>query len=113
LAPVWETLGEKYAKNSNIVMYVHSRLLTHTELISSAQMDATLNDIPPSAPFKVQGFPTLKFKPAGSLEFIDYNGDRSLESLIEFVEINKRSADVEDEDEVEEEEDDVIEHDEL
>jgi protein disulfide-isomerase A1 len=83
------------------------------ELTTSAQMDATLNDIPPSAPFKVQGFPTLKFKPAGSLEFIDYNGDRSLESLIEFVEINKRSADVEDEEEVEEEEDDVIEHDEL
>jgi len=84
------------------------------ELTISAQMDATLNDIPPSAPFKVQGFPTLKFKPAGSLEFIDYNGDRSLESLIEFVEINKRSADVEDEEEVEEEDDDdVIEHDEL
>ena len=37
-----------------------------------------------------------------------------MESLIEFVEINKRSADVEDEEEVEEEEDDnVIEHDEL
>lgn len=31
------------------------------------------------------GFPTLKFKPAGSKEFIDYNGDRSLESLIDFV----------------------------
>jgi protein disulfide-isomerase A1 len=77
-------------------------------------MDATLNDIPPSAPFKVQGFPTLKFKPAGSLDFIDYNGDRSLESLIEFVETNKRSesGDVEDEEE-EEEDDDVIEHDEL
>ena len=78
-------------------------------------MDATLNDIPPSAPFKVQGFPTLKFKPAGSLEFIDYSGDRSLESLIEFVEINKRSAAVDDDEEVEdeEEEDDVIGHDEL
>jgi protein disulfide-isomerase A1 len=114
LAPVWETLGEKYAKNSNIVMYVYPTYSSRNhKLTTSAQMDATLNDIPPSAPFKVQGFPTLKFKPAGSLEFIDYNGDRSLESLIEFVEINKRSADVEDEDEVEEEEDDVIEHDEL
>jgi protein disulfide-isomerase A1 len=78
-------------------------------------MDATLNDIPPSAPFKVQGFPTLKFKQAGSLDFIDYNGDRSLESLIEFVETNKKSASVgaEDEDEYEEEEEDVVEHDEL
>jgi protein disulfide-isomerase A1 len=80
-------------------------------------MDATLNDIPPQAPFKVQGFPTLKFKPAGSLEFVDYNGDRSLESLIEFVETNKKSeagAGAGDEDEEEfEEEDDVVEHDEL
>jgi len=79
-------------------------------------MDATLNDIPPQAPFKVQGFPTLKFKQAGSLDFIDYNGDRSLESLIEFVETNKKSesgaGDVEDEEEFEEE-DDVVEHDEL
>lgn len=49
-------------------------------------MDATENDIPPSAPFRVSGFPTLKFKPAGSREFVDYEGDRSLESLIEFVE---------------------------
>jgi protein disulfide-isomerase A1 len=77
-------------------------------------MDATLNDIPPSAPFKVQGFPTLKFKPAGSLDFIDYNGDRSLESLIEFVELNKKSEEgVEDVEEEEFEEEDVIEHDEL
>jgi len=48
-------------------------------------MDATENDVPPSAPFEVAGFPTLKFKPAGGRDFIDYNGDRSLESLIEFV----------------------------
>ena len=49
-------------------------------------MDATENDLPPSVPFRVSGFPTLKFKPAGARDFIDYEGDRSLESLIEFVE---------------------------
>jgi protein disulfide-isomerase A1 len=49
-------------------------------------MDATENDLPPSVPFRVSGFPTLKFKQAGSREFLDYEGDRSLESLIEFVE---------------------------
>lgn len=79
-------------------------------------MDATENDIPPQAPFRVQGFPTLKFKPAGVNEFVDYNGDRSLESLIEFVELNRRSEGGEEDVEVEEEfeeEDDVIEHDEL
>ena len=48
-------------------------------------MDATANDIPPSAGFQVSGFPTIKLKPAGTRDFIDYEGDRSLESLIEFV----------------------------
>jgi protein disulfide-isomerase A1 len=84
-------------------------------------MDATENDIPPQAPFKVSGFPTLKFRPAGSSEFVDYNGDRSLESLIEFIEANRASSggeelgkrEVEEEAEVEEEEDDAPEHDEL
>jgi protein disulfide-isomerase A1 len=84
-------------------------------------MDATANDIPPQATFRVQGFPTLKFRPAGSSEFVDYNGDRSLESLIEFIESNKvskgekvvaRDEAAEAEEEWEEEED-VPEHDEL
>ena len=55
-------------------------------------MDATENDIPPQAPFRVQGFPTLKFRPAGSADFMDYSGDRSLDSLIEFVETHRTSA---------------------
>ena len=49
-------------------------------------MDATENDLPPSVDFRVSGFPTLKFKPAGSKDFVDYNGDRSFESLVEFIE---------------------------
>lgn len=72
-------------------------------------MDATLNDIPPAAPFKVSGFPTLKFRPAGSSEFVDYSGDRSLESLIEFIESKKNSSpagEVEDD----EDEDDIEDH---
>ncbi|KAL7419228.1 protein disulfide-isomerase precursor [Cryptotrichosporon argae] len=77
LAPIWETLGERYAANANVVI---------------AQMDATENDIPPAAPFRVQGFPTLKFRPAGQADFIDYNGDRSLESLVEFVETHRQSG---------------------
>jgi protein disulfide-isomerase A1 len=54
-------------------------------------MDSTTNDLPKSAGFKIAGFPTLKFKPAGSKEFIDYDGDRSLESLIEFVQTNAKN----------------------
>lgn len=68
-------------------------------------MDATENDLSPSVDFRITGFPTLKFKPAGSKEFIDYGGERSLESLIEFVEeqaVNplkpKPSASAEDDD---------------
>ena len=83
----------------------------------SAQMDATENDIPPQAPFRVQGFPTLKFRPAGSSDFVDYSGDRSLDSLVEFVETNRRSADAggeeDDLEEEEEEEEASPEHDEL
>lgn len=51
-------------------------------------MDATENDLPPSAPFSISGFPTIKFKKAGTKDFIDYDGDRTLESLIAFVEEN-------------------------
>jgi len=78
LKPTWDSLGEKYAA-------VKDKLVI-------AKMDATENDIPPSAPFRVSGFPTIKFKPAGGREFIDYEGDRSLEALIEFVESNAKNS---------------------
>lgn len=54
-------------------------------------MEATENDLPPTVPFRVSGFPTLKFKKAGTRDFIDYDGDRSLESLIAFVEENAKN----------------------
>jgi protein disulfide-isomerase A1 len=54
-------------------------------------MDATSNDLSASAGFKISGFPAIKFKPAGSKTFIDYEGDRSLESLIEFVQTNAKN----------------------
>jgi len=71
LKPTWDSLGDHYAKVS--------------ERITIAKMDATENDIPPEVPFRVTSFPTLKFKKAGTREFLDYSGDRTLESLIEFV----------------------------
>ncbi|GJJ07568.1 hypothetical protein Clacol_001771 [Clathrus columnatus] len=78
LKPTWDSLGERYSD-------IQDRLLI-------AKMDATENDIPPSAGFHVSGFPSIKFKAAGTTEFIDYNGDRSLESLIEFVEANAKNS---------------------
>ena len=55
-------------------------------------MEAQENDLPPSVPFRVSGFPTIKFKPAGSRDFIDYEGDRSYESLISFVEEHAKNS---------------------
>ena len=55
-------------------------------------MEATENDLPPSAPFQISGFPTIKFKPAGSRDFIDYDGDRSLESFVAFVEEHAKNS---------------------
>ncbi len=55
-------------------------------------MEATENDLPTSVPFHVSGFPTIKFKRAGSPDFIDYEGDRTLESLVEFVEANAKNS---------------------
>jgi protein disulfide-isomerase A1 len=55
-------------------------------------MEAPENDLPSSVPFRVTGFPTLKFKPAGSKEWVDYDGDRSLESLIAFVDEHAKNS---------------------
>jgi protein disulfide-isomerase A1 len=78
LKPIWESLGDRYAA-------IKDRILI-------AKMEAQENDLPPSAPFRVAGFPTLKFKPAGSRNFLDYDGDRSLESLIAFVEESAKNS---------------------
>ncbi|EMD40736.1 hypothetical protein CERSUDRAFT_111314 [Gelatoporia subvermispora B] len=72
LKPTWDSLGDRYVN-------VKDRIVI-------AKFEATENDLPPSVPFRISGFPTLKFKKAGTREFIDYDGDRSLESLITFVE---------------------------
>jgi len=78
LKPIWDSLGEHFKD-------VKDRL-------TIAKMEATENDLPPSATFRVAGFPTIKFKPAGTREFLDYDGDRSLENLIAFVEENAKNS---------------------
>ncbi|KAG0336836.1 protein disulfide-isomerase precursor, partial [Podila horticola] len=75
LAPIYDELGELY-KGSNIVI---------------AKIDATANDLPASLPFKVGGFPTIKFRKAGSSEYIDYTGARTKEALVEFLSKNAAS----------------------
>jgi len=78
LAPIFETLAEKYADFKDTLVI--------------AKLEAQENDLPASVPFRISGFPTLKFKPAGGRDFIDYEGDRSLESLIAFVEENSKNS---------------------
>jgi len=67
LAPIWEELGQKYKDHANIVI---------------AMSDATANEF---EDVEVQGFPTLKFFPAGG-EMQDYNGGRTLEDFVKFLE---------------------------
>lgn len=71
LAPVWEQLGEAAAKQDPSIVI--------------AKLDGTENDIPEEAGFDVSGFPTLKFFKADTNEMIDYDGDRSIEDLSEFI----------------------------
>ncbi|KAJ7283611.1 protein disulfide isomerase [Mycena rebaudengoi] len=71
LKPIWDDLGNKYSSLK--------------DTLTIAKMEAQENDLPPSVPFTIQGFPTLKFKRAGTREFIDYEGDRSFESLEAFL----------------------------
>jgi len=67
LAPIWDELGEKYKDHPNIVI---------------AKSDATANEF---ADVEVQGFPTIKFFPAGG-EMQDYNGGRTLDDFVKFLE---------------------------
>ncbi|KAG2077373.1 protein disulfide isomerase [Suillus decipiens] len=78
LTPIWASLGDHFAE-------VKDQLVI-------AKMESTENDLPASVPFRISGFPTLKFKPAGSREFIEYSGDRELESLVAFVEEHAKNS---------------------
>ena len=72
LAPIWEEFAESLG----------------TDKIVIAKMDATVNDLPSDTPFQVSGFPTLKLFQAKTGKVINYEGDRSLSSLISFVKEN-------------------------
>ncbi|KAF9417659.1 protein disulfide-isomerase precursor [Podila epigama] len=69
LAPIYDEIGSLY-KGSDIVI---------------AKIDATANDLPPSVPFHVDGYPTIKFRKAGSKDYIDYKGERSKEGFVSFL----------------------------
>ncbi|KAF9300308.1 protein disulfide-isomerase precursor [Mortierella antarctica] len=76
LAPIYDELGELYKDADDIVI---------------AKIDATANDLPASLPFKVDGYPKIKFRKAGSSKYIDYNGERTKEAFVEFLSKNAAS----------------------
>jgi len=69
LAPIFDELAQAFSGASSVVI---------------AKIDATANDVSPK--FGVRGFPTLKLFPANNKESpIDYNGDRSLPDMTNFI----------------------------
>ncbi|KAL2623345.1 hypothetical protein R1flu_003550 [Riccia fluitans] len=69
LAPEYEKLGSMFKKTKNV-------------LIGKVDCD---DHKPLCSKFGVQGFPTIKWFPAGSQEPKDYSGGRTVEALSEFV----------------------------
>ena len=70
LAPIWDQLGEKYAKHDQVVI---------------AKMDSTANEIDIES-VAVKGFPTLFFfKGNDKANPVKYEGARELKDLLEFT----------------------------
>jgi len=67
LTPIWDKLAEKFEDNPEIVI---------------AKMDSTANEV---EEVKVQSFPTLKYFPKEG-GVVDYNGGRTLEDFVKFLE---------------------------
>jgi len=78
--------------SSHVRLFQSAYFRAESTSLHSAKIDSPENDLPPSVPFRVSGFPTLKFKPAGTREFLDYEGDRSLDSLVAFVRANAKNS---------------------
>lgn len=57
--------------------------LAGVETLVIAKMDSTKNDAP--ADYKVKGFPTIHFFPAGSKTGIAYESERELKNFVEFL----------------------------
>ncbi|XP_067441211.1 protein disulfide-isomerase A2 [Thunnus thynnus] len=93
LTPIWEQLGEKYDDHDDIII---------------AKMDATANEV---ESIDIQGFPTLKYFPAGGKEVVDYTGKRDLETMSKFLDdggvLPKEESDEDDEDDEDEDDDDA------
>merc|ERR1711971_396013 len=95
LAPIWDKLGEKYKDHESIVI---------------GKMDSTANEL---EDIKVQGFPTIKLIQKETNKIIDYNGERTLDGFVKFLESGGVHGAAAEGDDEEEDEDDDLGHDEL
>jgi len=96
LEPIYNQLGEKYAKSESILI---------------AKMDSTANELEHT---KIQSFPTIILYQKGDNKKIEYNGERTLEGISKFLETGgEYGMAAQDEDEEEDEDDDLPRKDEL
>ncbi|GJZ07741.1 disulfide-isomerase-like protein [Tanacetum coccineum] len=72
LAPVLDEVAVSFEKDSDVVI---------------AKLDGTQNDIP-SDTFDVKGYPTVYFKSSKG-KYMPYDGDRTKEAIIEFIQKNR------------------------
>lgn len=73
LAPIYEELAKAVKGFPEIVI---------------AKMDGADNDLPSDTPYKVNGYPTLKFYQAGTKTVIDYDSERTLDGFLAFLKQN-------------------------
>ncbi|TKY56132.1 disulfide-isomerase protein [Spatholobus suberectus] len=76
LAPILEGVAVSYQSNPDVII---------------AKLDATANDIPRET-FDVQGYPTLYFRSASG-KISQYDGNRTKEDIIDFIEKNRDKSD--------------------
>ncbi|XP_037025397.1 protein disulfide-isomerase [Bradysia coprophila] len=80
LAPIFDQLGEKYKDSETVVI---------------AKIDSTANELEHT---KITSFPTLKYYKKGDNEVVDYNGERTLEGFVKFIESGGQQVEEEAED---------------
>ncbi|KAH7671078.1 protein disulfide-isomerase A1 protein [Dioscorea alata] len=71
LAPILDEVAVSFENDANVII---------------AKMDATANDVPNE--FEVRGYPTVFFSSASN-KIVQYNGDRTAEDIINFIQKNR------------------------
>jgi protein disulfide-isomerase A1 len=76
LAPIYDELAALYPEDSNVVV---------------AKFDAIANDVPVGVDVEIQGFPTIKLFKAKDNTVVDFEGERTVEGFVNFLNDNADS----------------------